>query len=43
MKPWRYELKIWGLSWADAQNLAADLDPIGFDASIDISTIELAA
>ncbi len=43
MKPWRYELKIWGLSWADAQNLAADLDPIGFDASADISQIELAA
>ena len=43
MKPWRYELKIWGLSWADAQNIAADLDPIGFDASIDISQIELAA
>ena len=43
MKPWRYELKIWGLSWADAQNLAADLDPTGFDASVTLSQIELTA
>ena len=43
MKPWRWELKIWGLSWADAQNLAADLDPLGFDASVRLENVETAA
>ena len=43
MKPWFYELKIWGLKWSDAQDIAADLDPISFDASIRLEDIEIAA
>ena len=41
MKLWRYELKIWGLSWADAQNLALKLDPESFDSSIRLEDVEI--
>lgn len=41
MKLWRYELKIWGLSWADTQNLALKLDPESFDSSIRLEDVEI--